>query len=148
MYSYPYGSSYSSAARSLSSISGSLVWTIIAAVVAVVGGIVLYFTFLSKKNEGKFNGFLGWMYEFLTFKKLVIENILKICYLIVAIFVTLSSFSVISTSFLGFILYLTLGNLIARIVYELLLVVLVICKNTTEINSKMKSKDDNNSEEK
>ena len=132
MYS-TYGG-YSS--RGLAS-SGNLIWIIISAVLAVVGGIVLYFTFLAKKNGGKFTGFLGWMYDFLTFKKMVIENILKVCYLIVAIFITLASFAMISASFVSFLLTLILGNLIARIMYELFLVVLVICRNTTEINKKL-----------
>ena len=35
-------------------VASSAIWTIIAAILAVIGGIVLYFTFLSKKNEGKF----------------------------------------------------------------------------------------------
>ena len=140
MYNYStYGSGYGYGSSGLSGMAGSAVWTIIAAVLAVVGGFVLYFTFLAKKNEGKFTGFLGWMYDFLSFKKLVIENILKICYLILALFITLSSFALIGSSFLGFILMLVLGNLGVRIAYELFLVVLVICKNTTEINSKMKA---------
>lgn len=122
---------------SSSALAGSAVWVIISLVLAIVGGIALYFTFLSKKNEGKFTGFLGWMYDFLTFKKMVIENILKILYLIVATFITLSSFSVISSSFLAFLVYLVVGNLIARVCYELFLVILVICRNTTEINKKL-----------
>ena len=122
---------------SSSALAGSTVWVIISLVLAIVGGIALYFTFLSKKNEGKFTGFLGWMYDFLTFKKMVIENILKILYLIVATFITLSSFSVISSSFLAFLVYLVVGNLIARVCYELFLVILVICRNTTEINKKL-----------
>ena len=138
MYSSYY--SKSSASSSLLS-SGNAVWIIISAVVAIIGGIVLYFTFLSKKNEGKFTGFLGWMYDFLTFKKMVIENILKIVYLIVASFITLSSLAFISSSFVTFLLYLVLGNLIARISYEIFLVILVICKNTTEINQKLNNKD-------
>ncbi len=143
MYGYsPYGYGYGYS----SGIDGALIWAIISVVVAVIGGIVLYFTFLSKKNEGKFKGFWGWAYDFLKFKKMVVENILKICYLITAIFITLGSFSLITTSFLSFILMLTLGNLGARITYELLLVVLLICKNTTEINSKMKKTDDNKEE--
>ncbi len=126
-----------------SSMGGNSIWIIISAVLAVVGGIAVYFTFLSKKNEGKFNGFLGWMYDFLTFKKMVIENILKIVYLIIALFITLSSFAVISSSFLAFLLYLAIGNLVARVIYELCLVILVICRNTTEINKKMSNKDEN-----
>ena len=59
----------------------------------------------------------------------------------VALFITLSSFALISNSFLAFIAYLLIGNLIARIMYELFLVVLVICRNTTEINKKLDKKE-------
>lgn len=113
------------------------IWTIVSVILAIIGGIVLYFTFLSKKNEGKFTGFLGWLYDFLTFKKMMIENVLKILYIIVALFVTLSSFGLISISFLAFLLTLVIGNVLTRVIYELLLVKLVICKNTTEINKKI-----------
>ena len=113
------------------------IWTIVSVILAVIGGIVLYFTFLSKKNEGKFTGFLGWLYDFLTFKKMMIENVLKILYIIVALFVTLSSFGLISISFLAFLLTLVIGNVLTRVIYELLLVKLVICKKTTEINKKL-----------
>ena len=126
--------------RSSSASTGNSVWIIISAVVAVIGGIVLYFTFLSKKNEGKYTGFLGWMYDFLTFKKMVIENILKILYIILAAFITLSSFAALSSSFLAFIGYLVVGNLVARIMYELFLVVLIICRNTTDISKKLDKK--------
>ena len=113
------------------------IWTIVSVILAIIGGIVLYFTFLSKKNEGKFTGFLGWLYDFLTFKKMMIENVLKILYIIVALFVTLSSFGLMSISFLAFLLTLVIGNVLTRVIYELLLVNLVICKNTTEINKKL-----------
>lgn len=122
--------------------TGNAVWMIVSIVIAVIGAIVLYFTFLSKKNEGKFTGFLGWMYDFLSFKKMVIENILKIIYLMVAMFITLSSFALISTSFLSFLCYLVIGNIVTRVIYELFLVTLIICKNTTEINKKMSAKND------
>ena len=66
------------------------------------------------------------------------EALLKITYLIVAIYITLSSFAIIGTSFIGFIVYLIVGNLIARLVYEFSLILLVICRNTTEINKSLK----------
>ena len=126
--------------NSLSSgIAGSLVWMIIAAVLAVIGGIALYFTVFSKANENKFSGFMKWLYDFVTFKKMMIETILRVLYIITAIYITLSSFALISTSFVSFLLTITLGNILARIVFEFSLVILTICKNTTEINGKMKS---------
>ena len=66
-----------------------------------------------------------------------LESILKVTYLILAIYITLQSFGLIGTSFLLFILMLVLGNIILRIVYEMSLILLTICKNTTEINSKL-----------
>lgn len=124
-----------------------MIWVVISAILAVIGGIVLYFTFLSKKNEGKFTGFLGWMYDFLTFKKMMIENLLKILYLIAAIFITLGSFALISTSFIAFLMTLVFGNIAARVGYELFLVTLVICRNTTDINKKLGNKEVTKNEE-
>ena len=115
------------------SLIGSSVWLIVSLVLAIVGGILVYFLFLNKKNEGKFTGFLGWLYDFLSFKKMFLEALLKITYLIVAIYVTLGSFVIIGESFLGFLLTLILGNIIVRVVYEFSLILLVICRNTTEI---------------
>ena len=115
--------------------TGTLIWLIVSAVLAIIGGIVLYFTFLSKKNDGKFKGFLGWLHDFLTFKKMFIENLLKVTYLVLTIFVTLFSFG--AGSFLAFIIVLLLGNLIIRVFYEASLVLLIICRNTTEINKNL-----------
>lgn len=117
----------------LNSAIGSSVWLIVSIVLAIIGGILVYFLFLSKKNEGKFTGFLGWLYEFLSFKKMFLENLLKITYLIIAFYVTLSSFALIGSSFLGFLMTLIVGNLVVRIIYEFSLVLLVICRNTTDI---------------
>ena len=143
-----YASSYARSASTMNSVASSAIWIIVSLVLAIVGGIVLYFTFLKKDNEGKYTlnmvqqkTKIGWMYDFLTFKKLTIENVLKILYLICAIFVTLSSFATISTSFIAFLLYLVVGNLVVRIAYELILVRLIICRNTTEINKKLDKKD-------
>lgn len=116
------------------------IWAIISAVLAVVGGIALYFTFLSKSSCEKFKGFVRWIYDFLSFKKMLIEGLLRILYLIFTLFVTLVSFGFMGQSFLAFIVTLVLGNLSVRIVYEFLLITLVICRNTTEINSKLNKK--------
>lgn len=134
------GSAYtSSASRSLNSAAGSAVWMIVSIILAIIGGFLIYFLFLNKKNEGKFNGFLGWLYDFLSFKKMFLEALLKITYLILALYITLSSFALIGFNFLAFLLTLVLGNLILRVAYEFSLILLVICRNTTEIAKNMKS---------
>ena len=81
-----YASSYARSST-MNSLATSGIWVIVSIVLAIVGGIALYFTFLKKENEGKYTGFWGWMYDFLTFKKLTIESVLKILYLICALFV-------------------------------------------------------------
>ena len=117
--------------------TGAFVWLIISAVLAVVGGILLYVLFLSPKREGKYNQFFNWMYDFLSFKKMFIENLLKISYLIAAIYITLASFS---AGMPGFFIVLIGGNVLVRVCYEFSLILLIICRNTTEINKKLACK--------
>lgn len=119
------------------SYTGSMVWTIISVILAIIGGILVYILFLTKENKTK-NKFLIWLKDFLNFKKLLLETLLKTTYVILAIYITLSSFNMISTSFVLFLLYLILGNVLLRIIYEGSLMLLMIWKNTTEINKKTK----------
>ena len=115
---------------------------------AILGGILLHFLFLNKKNEGQFQGFLGWLYDFLNFKKMLAEQILRVLYLISASFITLYALGLllfleggaVGDRLLMFLFMLVGGNVIARIMYELVLIVLIICRNTTEINEKLGSK--------
>lgn len=120
-----------------SSATGSLVWTVVSIILAIIGGILVYVLFINKNNKLD-NKLLVWLRDFLSFKNLLLETILKVTYVILAIFITLSSFNMIGINFLGFLLYLIIGNVILRIVYESSLMLLMIWKNTSEINKKMK----------
>ena len=112
---------------------------------AIIAGFMLFFWFLSKKNEKKFTGFLGWVYEFLDFKKMLAESILRVTYLIFASYVTLFSFGYllfteggsIGGRLLTFLMFLVFGNAVVRVAYEFMLIALIICRNTTEINNKI-----------
>ena len=119
-----------------SGVNGVLIWTIISVVVAVIGGITLYFVFL--RNNKKYDGFVAKLKDFLNFKTLLLEEILKISYLILALFITLYSFGLIGTSVVVFLLTLIVGNLVLRISYELSILLIKICQNTSEINKKLK----------
>lgn len=131
-------SSLNSVSKAADSMAVLGIWSIIALIVAIVGGIALYFTFLSKKNEGKFTGFLGWLYETLSFKNMVVETLLKITYLVAAIFVTLFSLGLIAVNIISAVALLIFGNLIIRITYEFMLIQIITCRNTTDINSKLR----------
>ncbi len=115
-------------------------WIIISAVVALLGGIVAYILFVSKKNNGEYTGFVAWLHDFLNFKKFFIEVVLKTLYVISTIFITLSSFSFIGSSVATFFLWLILGNIVNRVAYEFVLMFLTLVNNTTEINKKMEAK--------
>lgn len=133
------GYNYGTTVTSMDSMVGNAVWLIISLILAIVGGLLIYFLFLNKKNEGKFNGFLGWLYDFLSFKKMFLEALLKITYLIVALYVTLASFSLIAVHFVAFLSTLVLGNVLVRVGYEFALLLLVICRNTTEMAKSAKN---------
>ena len=134
MYGY---NNYDSLVRTSSSVTGVLIWTIISVIAAIGGGIALYFIFL-KNDKKKYTGFLGKLKDFLNFKVLLLEDILKISYLIIAIFITLFSFGLIGTSVISFLVTLIGGNLALRISYELSILLIKICQNTSEINLKLK----------
>lgn len=139
----PYAKTYgSSSVTSLNGAVGNAVWIIISLVLAIVGGLLIYFLFLNKKNEGKFKGFLGWMYDFLSFKKMFLEGLLKVTYLVLALYVTLASFALIGVNFVAFLATLVLGNVAVRVTYEFALLLLVICRNTTEIAKNAKKKEE------
>lgn len=137
MYDYDYTGGLG-ATSSTTQLADVGIWGVIALVIAIIGGICLYFTVFSKTNEKKYTGFMAKLYEYVKFDKMIITSFLKITYIIGAIFITLLSFGFISIDFLKFIEYLIVGNLILRVVYEFMLVTLKIFENTNEINKKMK----------
>ena len=116
---------------------GAFIWAIVALVISLAGCFIIYFLFV-KKEDKDLKGFLAWLKDFLRFDKMLIEPILKISYIFGALYITLSSFSLIGTSFVAFLGLLIGGNLGLRVLYEAFLMGVMIWKNTTEINKKLK----------
>lgn len=123
-------SSYSSS--SLASSSDLGIWGVIAFILAIIGGILVYFLFVNAKTTPK-NKFLIWLKDFLAFKTMWIEAIAKVLYYISTIYLILFSFALISTSFLSFILTLVLGPILIRILYEVFVMFIMIWRNTADI---------------
>lgn len=137
---YGYGNYYNySNSLNTSGLESLGIWMIISVVIAIAGGIVVYILFLNKGNENKFTGFTAWLYDFLSFKKMLLETILKVCYLITAIYITLVGLGLLSVNILSALMTIIVGNVVARIIYEFSLILLTICRNTTEINKKLKN---------
>ena len=114
-----------------------LVWTIVSIILALVGGIIVYFLFLKNEKDTK-NEFLNWLRDFFNFKQILIEDILKLFYICLAIFITLYSFKFLSINFVAFIFVILFGNIALRIICEFILIIIKIWKNTEQINKKPK----------
>lgn len=129
-------SSYTSAA------TGASIWGIIALVLAIVGGILVYFLFVKAKTEPK-GKFVKWLKDFLSFKIMWIEPILKVVYYVATIFTVLYSFTFLALGGYGFLMFLmclVLGPIIIRIVYEATMMFIMIWRNTRDIAENTKKK--------
>lgn len=118
------------------------VWTIIAAVLAIIGGILLYYLFVKAKENPK-GKFLKWLKDFLSFKIMWVEPILKMIYYIGTIFIMLYSFSFLQLGGNGVIMWLItliLGPIFIRLVYELSMMFIMIWRNTRDIAENTKKK--------
>lgn len=120
-----------------SSSADAGIWLIIAAIIALVGGILVHFLFVKSKKEPT-NKFLIWLKDFLAFKTMWIETLLKIIYYVATIYIILASFAMISFSFLSFLAMLILGPIVLRIAYEACMILIMIWRNTQEIANNTK----------
>ena len=128
---------YSSSANDL---AGAGIWIIIAAILAIVGGILVYFLFVKSKTEPK-GKFAKWLKDFLAFKVMWIEPILKVVYYIATIFIVLFSFTYLTLGGAGVLLFfltLVLGPVLIRIFYEMTMMFIMIWRNTKDISDNTK----------
>ena len=111
--------------------------TVILFLIALVGGICAYLMFVKPDEEPKDPRLLK-LKEFLSFKKMIIEGLLKATYIVFALFVTLYSLQImVGTSFITGLMLLILLNILLRICYEASLIVLLIWRNTSDISKKL-----------
>ena len=141
---YDYNDSLISATNT---IEGVAVWTIVSLILAIVGGILVYFLFIKGKNL-KLTPFLKKLRDLLDFKIMILETILKVLYLIITIFIILVSFSFIAVNFLAFLLTLVFGPIIVRVIYEASIMFLMIWKNTKIIADNTTAKETKKEEKK
>lgn len=136
MFNYGYGYGYGSTLETVG------ILTIIFLIAALVGGVVLYFLVFGKKQDGKYKGFMKWLYDFAHFRVLTVEAIVKILYLVSAIAVTLTSFLQFANGLIGLLLcplQIVLGNIVIRVAYEFAIMLILLVRNTNEINAKLKN---------
>lgn len=124
--------------NTVNKVAGTAVWTVIAFIIAIAAGIMIYFMFV--KDNKPVSEKLQKLKDLLDFKTMLIEPILKIVYIIATVFIILFSFGLISLNFVSFLMVLILGPIAIRIVYELMMINIMIWKNTKEINDNIKVK--------
>ena len=129
MPSYPYSYVY------YTSPLYSVVLPVLAAIVALAGGLALYFLFVRRPN--RYHGAAARLHDALTFRTFYTERLLRALYCITVVALTVYSFILLFSHFFLALLCFAGGNLIARIVYEYALLLLVLCRNAQEINRKM-----------
>lgn len=127
---------------STGSFTGTEVWIIISCILAIFIGIGLYIIYLNPENEKNMKGNLEKIHQFFNFKITIIKPILKVLYLISAIAISLSAFAFIGTNFFKFIFIILFGNIVLRITFEILLLLITLTNNVSEINQKLKSVDE------
>lgn len=108
-------------------------------VFGIIAAFAVFFLFMSVKNENRFHGWLGKLYQFLHFRCFIVESILKFLYVFAACTCTgIGLFMVLSLSGIGpGLIILLFGNLFLRILYELILMLIMACRNIRDINRKM-----------
>lgn len=111
---------------------------LVAALAAALLGAVLYFTFLQKKNEGRFTGFKARVYNFLNVNKFYAEDIIKLLYVMTACVLTaVGIVLIVMGSFLAGILAAIVGNVAARITYECILMFFVLVRKTVAVDRRL-----------
>ena len=123
-----------------SGLEAAGVWILIAGILAIIGGILIYFLFV-KPNTTPKGKFAKWLKDFLSFRVMWLEPILKVLYYIATIFIILFSFSFLSmggAGVLAFFFTLILGPVLVRITYEFTMMFIMIWRNTKDISDNTK----------
>ena len=130
MYSYPYSYTYT-----YTSPLYNIFLPILAMIVIIAGGLALYFLFVRKPNTH--HGAAAKLHDAFTFRTFYTEKLLRLLYCITVVGIVVSSVILLFSNFFTALLVFVAGNLTARIVFEYALLLLVLCRNTQEINRKM-----------
>lgn len=121
-----------------SSVQGIFIWSIIAAILAITGAILIYFLFVKSKTD--FKGFAKNLRDYLSFKTMHIEALAKMFYYAFVIYFVLTSINNLillgGNGVLPFFEQLLLYPLVLRLAFELILVLCRIWRNTDKLAEK------------
>lgn len=136
----PYGGGHQMASAASMGVA-ALVEIILGLVVALVLTILLYVLVFPEKRKNTLNSFFTFVRNFFGIKYLIIEKILKFFYVLNTMTTICVGFFLLfgRTFFLG-LLMIILGPIIHRLSYESIMLIILLVKNTIEINNKLEDK--------
>ena len=130
-YDYYYGDYYTSYFDTAAAVG-------IAALLALVAGVVLYFTFFNKKNEGKYTGAKEKIYNFMNFNRFYLEDLMKFMYIVSVCVVSAAGIAlIILGSFLSGLIIFAVGNIGLRISFELVMMFIIMCRKSVSMDKKL-----------
>ena len=116
-------------------------------VLAICGTIALYIFVLPKDKRAQLPKFLQVIHDLLNFKELLLEKLLKLFYVFTTAYLLFTGFFMLfgvqiyghyHPAFGQGLLTMLLGPVIARLIYESIMIVILLLKNVIEINHKLK----------
>jgi hypothetical protein len=123
--------------------------SILGIVLALIGAVLSMIFITPKKARAKLPPFLKFVSDFLNFKFLIIESILKALYIFCTLYCIFCGFFLLFGDMgMGFVFVssaglglgtMLLGPVVVRIVYEFALMLILAVKNIIEINNKLKN---------
>ena len=127
-------------AKAAAGIGIALVLALIATIVLV---ILLYVMILPKSKDGKLNGFFQWVHNYFHMKKLYIESVLRFFFIFGTMFGLCIGFFfmfVMPPYVIGGLMIMIGTFIVNRLVFEFNMMVILLVKNTMEINNKLNNK--------
>lgn len=116
---------------------------IVAGILALALTVLVYvFVMPEKRRQGMQRG-LAILHDIFQFKSFLLEKMIKAIYVFLTIEIVVSGVFMIFEDFGAAILMILLGPIGLRILFELLMITILLAKNTTDINKKLGPLPDN-----
>ena len=114
-------------------------------ILALGAAIAAFILVVPESKRRQFTGFMRVLHDILNFKQLLIEKILKFCYIFLTVYAVLSGFFGsfqymewdAGYGLLMMLASLTLIPLLIRIIFEFSMMVILLVKNVIDINKKL-----------
>ncbi len=122
-------------------------------ILAVVATVLAFIFIVPEKKRASLDKFCKFLHDTVNFKYLIVEKILQASYIFATIWIILTGFFMLFYVQSGYygssywyggygLLYMILGPIVIRLVYEFLMMTILLIKNVIQINNKLKTDDD------